>query len=122
MYNIENYRIKVSVSEKGAELQSFFDKETGIEYMWNANPAFWAKHSPVLFPIVGTLKDNTYYFQGKNYKPKLRIRKWELKILRLIPERSEPFSSFFDERYFEYYLLIYFFKVCSYCKSSETQC
>ena len=68
MYNIENNRIKVSVSEKGAELQSFFDQETGIEYMWDANPAFWAKHSPVLFPIVGTLKDNTYYFQGKNYK------------------------------------------------------
>lgn len=68
MYNIETNRIKVSVSEKGAELQSFFDKKTGIEYMWDANPAFWAKHSPILFPIVGTLKDNTYFFQGKSYK------------------------------------------------------
>lgn len=54
--------------------------------------------------------------------PKLRIRKREFKILGLIPEGSEPFSSFFDESYFEYYLLIYFFKVCSNCKSSETQC
>ena len=41
MYNIENNRIKVSVSEKGAELQSFFDQETGIEYMWDANPSWY---------------------------------------------------------------------------------
>ena len=35
--------------------------------MWSGDPAFWSKHSPLLFPIVGTLKDNTYYYQGKPY-------------------------------------------------------
>jgi len=35
--------------------------------MWDGDPAFWAKHSPVLFPIVGTLKDDTYIFQDKSY-------------------------------------------------------
>lgn len=35
--------------------------------MWSGDPAFWGKHSPLLFPIVGTLKNNTYYFEGKAY-------------------------------------------------------
>lgn len=36
--------------------------------MWQANPAFWAKTSPVLFPIVGQLKENTYRYNGKTYR------------------------------------------------------
>jgi galactose mutarotase-like enzyme len=35
--------------------------------MWGGDPAFWGKHSPLLFPIVGTLKGNTYYYDGKAY-------------------------------------------------------
>lgn len=35
--------------------------------MWSGDPAFWGKHSPLLFPIVGTLKANTYYYQDKAY-------------------------------------------------------
>lgn len=52
--------------EKGAELQSI--QSDGIEYLWQADPAFWAKHSPVLFPFVGELKDGKYIFQGSEYK------------------------------------------------------
>ncbi|MFT4092523.1 MAG: hypothetical protein QM640_02700 [Niabella sp.] len=59
MYSIENGYISISVASKGAELQSIADLQTGQEYIWDGNPAFWAKHSPVLFPIVGTLKNNT---------------------------------------------------------------
>src|SRR5439155_11124962 len=33
----------------------------------NAYTAYWAKTSPVLFPIVGALKDNTYQYKGQNY-------------------------------------------------------
>ncbi len=35
--------------------------------MWGADPVFWGKSSPVLFPIVGGLKDNCYTFEGKTY-------------------------------------------------------
>jgi galactose mutarotase-like enzyme len=35
--------------------------------IWNADPAFWARHSPVLFPIVGTLKNDTYRYNSKQY-------------------------------------------------------
>ena len=65
MFNIENENIKVSISPKGAELQSIFHKELRMEYMWNGDPAFWAKHSPILFPIVGTLKNDRYFYQDK---------------------------------------------------------
>jgi galactose mutarotase-like enzyme len=65
---IENECLKVSVHPMGAELTGLFNKHTGIEYLWNADPQYWAKHSPVLFPIVGTLKDNSYLFKGKSYR------------------------------------------------------
>lgn len=68
MYSIENSFLRVSIAAKGAELQSIKDIRNGREYMWNGNPAFWAKRSPVLFPIVGELKRNTYYFGGQAYQ------------------------------------------------------
>lgn len=67
MHSIENDKIKITVANKGAELQSIIDKETGQEYMWSGDPEFWGKKSPVLFPIVGTLKNNAYHHQGKTY-------------------------------------------------------
>lgn len=67
MLIIENKKMRAVISSKGAELQSLFNKETGIEYMWSGDAAFWGKHSPVLFPIVGTLKNDTYYYKQKNY-------------------------------------------------------
>ena len=68
MFILENENIRVSVSAKGAELQSMVYKKTGQEFMWDGNPSVWAKHSPVLFPVVGTLKNNTYYFNDKEYQ------------------------------------------------------
>ena len=53
------------INPKGAELISL--KKNSNEYIWNANPDFWAKHSPILFPIVGTLKNNTYSYKNTNY-------------------------------------------------------
>ena len=58
-FNIQNEFLSATITEKGAELQSLYGKQTGIEYMWNGDENYWAKHSPVLFPIVGTLKDNS---------------------------------------------------------------
>jgi galactose mutarotase-like enzyme len=68
MFILENEVLKAVVSSKGAELQSLVNTVFGIEYLWNGNPAFWAKRSPVLFPIIGNLKNNTYYYQGKSYQ------------------------------------------------------
>ena len=67
MFYIENQQLRIGIHPKGAELQSIFHKGHQQEYMWNGDPAFWGKYSPLLFPIVGTLKENTYFYEGKAY-------------------------------------------------------
>lgn len=68
MIFLENEYLKASFSNKGAELQSLVNKKNGINYLWSGDANYWAKFSPVLFPIVGALKNNTYYFEGKAYE------------------------------------------------------
>ncbi|MBL7707411.1 MAG: aldose 1-epimerase family protein [Taibaiella sp.] len=67
MIILENNLLSVKVLEKGAELCSIVCKASGTEYLWQADPAYWNKHSPILFPIVGTLRNDTYLYQGKSY-------------------------------------------------------
>lgn len=67
MIFLENAHIHVSFSAKGAELQSLTNKQNDTSYLWNGNSEYWGKFSPVLFPIVGGLKDNTYYFENQPY-------------------------------------------------------
>ncbi len=62
---IKNEFLTVIIKHLGAELISL--KNTSKEYIWEGNPSFWNKHSPVLFPIVGTLKDNSYFYNNKKY-------------------------------------------------------
>ena len=64
---ISNSKIRADISSNGAELISLKKSKTGKEYIWNGNPEFWAKHSPTLFPIVGTLKNNSYLYNNVEY-------------------------------------------------------
>lgn len=68
MFTIENQQIKAVINAKGAELTQLFHKEHELNYLWNGDPAVWGKHSPVLFPIVGTLKNNTYFYNDQWYQ------------------------------------------------------
>jgi galactose mutarotase-like enzyme len=67
MYFLENNLLSVHISPIGAEMQRLYGKDTGLEYLWSGDPSFWGKFSPVLFPIVGTLKKNHYRYQGTDY-------------------------------------------------------
>lgn len=67
LITLENSFLQVTVDDKGAELKSLVSKSTGIDYMWSGDPAYWGKTSPILFPIVGTLRDNSYIYKGKTY-------------------------------------------------------
>lgn len=62
---IENDFLRVEVNAFGAELKSIFNKENQSEYLWQAHPAFWGRRAPVLFPIVGKVKNNTYRAEEK---------------------------------------------------------
>ncbi|WP_276380427.1 aldose 1-epimerase family protein [Flavobacterium sp. H4147] len=64
---ISNSTLKASIKSAGAELFSLKDNQNK-EYIWEGNPDFWGKHSPILFPIVGTLKNNTYTANGNEYE------------------------------------------------------
>ncbi|RYD81083.1 MAG: aldose 1-epimerase family protein [Sphingobacteriales bacterium] len=64
---LENDFLKVEIATKGAELQALFSKETEIEYLWNGDATFWGKRSPVLFPIVGSLQNDSYTYKDKTY-------------------------------------------------------
>jgi len=66
-YFLENEKLKIEVESFGAELKSAVDKESLQEYMWEADPAFWGKTSPVLFPFIGKLEGAGYLYQGKRY-------------------------------------------------------
>lgn len=65
--SLENDDIKVEIKSKGAELRSIIKKENGLQYMWSGDPSVWGKTSPILFPIVGTLKDDSYVYDDKSY-------------------------------------------------------
>lgn len=66
MIHLSNDQLEIKISEKGAELQSI--RINGTEYLWQADAKYWGKHSPVLFPIVGELKNGKYIFHDKEYK------------------------------------------------------
>ena len=68
MFSIENDHLSVVIDSTGAELKSLYNKSAGLEYMWDGNPSSWAKTSPVLFPVVGTLKNDLFYFAGGSYQ------------------------------------------------------
>ena len=54
--SICNSAISVAVSTLGAEMVSLKSMKTGLEYIWQGDPAYWTGHAPILFPIVGSLR------------------------------------------------------------------
>ena len=63
---ISNSNLTAQIKHLGAELFSL-KSNLNKEYIWEGNPSFWGKHSPILFPIVGSLKNNSYSYNGKQY-------------------------------------------------------
>lgn len=66
-YCLENDAIRIEIDSHGAELKSLVKKETGAEYMWCADPKYWGRTSPVLFPLVGNVSGKQYRTKGKTY-------------------------------------------------------
>ena len=64
---LENEILYVEMVEHGAELTRIYNKKTGAEILWNADPKFWKRHSPVLFPNVGKTWHNVVKIQGEQY-------------------------------------------------------
>ena len=65
MNQLENGKIRIVVRERGAELTSIYHKNLQKEYLWQADPTYWGKHAPVLFPVIGALRDAEFIYEGK---------------------------------------------------------
>ena len=65
-YKLKNTGLEATIESFGAELVSLQDNE-GKEYLWCGDSAFWGRHSPVLFPFVGKVKDGRYRYKGVEY-------------------------------------------------------
>lgn len=55
--SLSNGILTATIATKGAELQSLQDSQ-GREWLWQADPAVWPRHAPILFPIVGKAAGN----------------------------------------------------------------
>lgn len=64
---IRSAELQVQIHPHGAELQSIIDTNHQVEYLWQGDPRYWGKRSPILFPIVGTLKNQVFTYQGNTY-------------------------------------------------------
>lgn len=66
-YTLENEVLKVEIDSFGAEIKSVKRRSDAREYMWQADPKYWGRTSPVLFPFVGVPKNKEYTYEGKTY-------------------------------------------------------
>ena len=67
-FMLENEYLSIEVSTFGAELQSIRNKATGFEYLWHGDKSYWARRSPMLFPIVGKVWEGRMRYQGREYQ------------------------------------------------------
>jgi galactose mutarotase-like enzyme len=64
---LENKHLRAGIALKGAELQSLVSVQSSEEWIWCGDPTFWAKHSPILFPIVGMLRNGCFEYRNQCY-------------------------------------------------------
>ncbi|MFT4754600.1 MAG: galactose mutarotase-like enzyme [Salibacteraceae bacterium] len=67
IHQIQNEKCSVQINQIGAEISSIKSIETGLEYLWQGDTSFWSSTAPVLFPIIGALKNGTYTHDGSKF-------------------------------------------------------
>lgn len=68
LFHLENDILKIAIDTHGAELSSIFNKKENKEMLWQGDPDFWGRRSPVLFPVVGKYKNGKTTYEGKEYQ------------------------------------------------------
>ena len=67
MFQLSNELLNIKVKAKGAELCEISSTKNNRQFMWHADPKVWGSYAPNLFPIIGSMKDDSYFFNGKTY-------------------------------------------------------
>lgn len=106
---LSNNFLRIKAKTKGAELSSIFDLRDNTEHLWQANPAFWNSHAPVLFPKIGESVNGEIFFSGKKYKmPKHGLARH----LDFVAEKKSKTEVVFTLRSDEETLTQYPFRFC----------
>lgn len=66
-HTLENELLRIKIEDHGAELCEIYDKENSRQVLWQADPAYWKRHAPVLFPNVGRYYKDRCQINGKTY-------------------------------------------------------
>ena len=61
MITLKNQYLTVEIDDLGAQLCSV-KAPCGREYIWQADPAIWGRHAPLLFPVIGRLQGGQYSY------------------------------------------------------------
>ena len=67
-FSIENEYLKVTVTTWGAQIKSVIRKCDNVEHIWQADPAVWGYHTPILFPYAGKVVDGKIEAKGNTYE------------------------------------------------------
>lgn len=107
-YQIKNDVIKVQINSFGAELNSLQKINEDIEYIWQGDSKYWARHSPILFPIIGRLKEDSYFYKNQKYSMSQHgfARDYEFEMI----EKKDDFVEFrliADEKSLEKYPFLF---------------
>ncbi|MFN8250731.1 MAG: aldose 1-epimerase family protein [Ferruginibacter sp.] len=112
MIILQNETLTAVIAQKGAELQQLKHNHNGINYLWSGDAAYWGKYSPVLFPIVGGLKDDTYYCKGHTYKlPRHGFARDRDFTVQQLSSTEALFTLHDDEHSWEVYPFSFNFKI-----------
>ena len=65
---LENEYLKLEIVSLGAELKSVYDKKMRKEILYEGTSEYWNRSAPILFPIVGKLKDNSYSIEDEKFE------------------------------------------------------
>ena len=68
LIKLENDYLLVEVNKFGAELSSVRDRRSSYEFIWQSDEAYWNRHAPILFPIVGRLREDRFEYKGESYE------------------------------------------------------
>ena len=86
-YKIENEYLTCEINDMGAELHSLKSKENGKEYIWPGKPEIWYGQAPILFPVIGQLNGDRYFYNGTEYN--LQKHGFARKMLFSLKEKAD---------------------------------
>jgi galactose mutarotase-like enzyme len=123
MHTLQNDFLIATINPLGAELQRLYNKQTNTEILWSGDAAYWGKFSPVLFPIVGSLKENTYYYNNKAYHlPRHGFAREKEFVVKNETENSITFSLTYNDDTLKVYPFLFAVEITYTLNNQELSC